>query len=88
MPDQVRHDTRNKRFVMRVKLRDIPVRIYLRYILLNIPAMVLIIVALILAQQWITMPIWLSLTIIFIWLIKDVILFPFVILEEPAVRDH
>jgi membrane protein implicated in regulation of membrane protease activity len=63
---------------MRVKLREIPARIYLRYILLNIPAMVLIILALILAQHWITVPIWLSLTIIFIWLIKDVILFPFV----------
>jgi membrane-bound ClpP family serine protease len=63
---------------MRVKLREIPARIYLRYILLNIPAIVLIILALILAQHWITMPIWLPLTIIFIWLIKDVILFPFV----------
>ncbi len=63
---------------MSAKLREIPGRIYLRYILLNIPAMVLIIMALILAQHWITIPIWLSLTIIFIWLIKDVILFPFV----------
>jgi membrane-bound ClpP family serine protease len=63
---------------MRIKLRDIPARIYFRYILLNIPAMVLIILVLILAQHWITMPLWLSLTIIFIWLIKDVILFPFV----------
>jgi membrane-bound serine protease (ClpP class) len=63
---------------MSVKLREIPGRIYLRYILLNIPAMVLIIMALILAQRWITIPIWLSLTIIFIWLIKDVILFPIV----------
>jgi membrane-bound ClpP family serine protease len=63
---------------MRVKLREIPARIYLRYILLNIPALVLIILALILAHHWITMPLWLALTIIFIWLIKDVILFPFV----------
>jgi membrane-bound ClpP family serine protease len=63
---------------MRVKLREIPGRIYLRYILLNIPALVLIILALFLAQHWITLPIWLSLTVIFIWLIKDVILFPFV----------
>ena len=63
---------------MSVKFRDIPARIYWRYILLNIPAMVLIILAIILVQKWITMPIWLSLTIIFIWLIKDVILFPFV----------
>ena len=60
------------------KLREIPARIYLRYILLNIPALVLIILALILAQYWITMPLWLPVTIIFIWLIKDVILFPFV----------
>jgi membrane-bound ClpP family serine protease len=63
---------------MRVKLREIPARIYLRYILLNIPALVLIILALILAHHWITMPLWLALTLIFIWLIKDVILFPFV----------
>ena len=63
---------------MRVKVREIPGRIYLRYILLNIPALVLIILALFLAQHWITMPLWLPLTIIFIWLIKDMILFPFV----------
>jgi membrane-bound ClpP family serine protease len=79
MPDQVRHDWRkNNLFVMRVKLREIPGRIYLRYILLNIPALVLIILALKVAQHWITVPLWLSLSIVLIWLIKDVILFPFV----------
>ena len=71
---------------MRLKLREIPAHIYLRYILLNIPAMVLIVLALILAQHWITMPLWLSLTIIFMWLIKDVILFPFV--WRAYDRDH
>jgi membrane-bound ClpP family serine protease len=45
---------------------------------MNIPAIVLIILALILAQRWITIPIWLSSTIVFIWLIKDAILFPYV----------
>jgi len=63
---------------MRARLRDIPGRIYLRYILLNIPALVAIILALIVAQHWIEVPIWLSLAIVFIWFIKDIILFPFV----------
>jgi membrane-bound ClpP family serine protease len=63
---------------MNVKLREIPGRIYLRYILLSIPALVLVVLVLILAQHWITIPLWFSLTFIFLWIIKDAILFPFV----------
>ena len=63
---------------MGVKLRNIPGRVYLRYILLNIPALVVIILALFVAQHWLEVPIWLSLAIVLIWLIKDIILFPFV----------
>ena len=74
----VRHDTSKAFFMMHTKLRDIPGRIYWRYILLSIPAVVLIILVLILAQQWINIPIWFSLTFIFMWLLKDTILFPFV----------
>jgi len=77
-PLSVLENTCRYLFAMSAKLQDIPGRIYLRYILLNIPAIVLIILALVLVQHWITMPIWLSLTIIFVWVIKDVILFPFV----------
>jgi membrane-bound ClpP family serine protease len=63
---------------MRVNLREIPGRIYFRYILLSIPALVLVIIGLILAQRWITIPLWLSVTIILVWIIKDAFLFPFV----------
>jgi membrane protein implicated in regulation of membrane protease activity len=63
---------------MLVKLREIPGRIYFRYTLLSIPALVLVIAGLILAQRWITIPLWLSATIVSLWIIKDAILFPYV----------
>jgi len=63
---------------MDVKLRDIPGRIYLRYLLLMIPGAVILILFLIILEHWVAMPAWLFWTVIFLWLAKEVVIFPFV----------
>ena len=60
------------------KLKQIPKFIYLRYILLNIPGLVAVILILIIIQHWIALPVWLFLSIIAFWVVKDMVLFPFV----------
>jgi membrane protein implicated in regulation of membrane protease activity len=60
------------------KLRKIPRSIYFRYILLNIPEFVAMILILIVIQFWVVIPVWLLWSIIGFWIVKDVILFPFI----------
>lgn len=49
-----------------------------RYILLQLPGTVLLVVALILARRWVDIPAWLFWGLIVLWVGKDVVLFPFV----------
>ena len=63
---------------MDFKLRKIPRPIYLRYILLNIPGLAAVILILIIIQHWVVLPVWLFWSIIGFWIVKDVVLFPFV----------
>ncbi len=63
---------------MSLKLKKIPKPIYLRYILLNIPGLAAVILILIIIQNWVVLPVWLFWSIIGFWIVKDVVLFPFV----------
>ena len=63
---------------MHVKLREIPGRIYLRYLLLMIPGVVVLFLVLMIVEHWVAMPAWLFWSVIFLWLVKEAIIFPFV----------
>ena len=63
---------------MDVKLRNISRSIYLRYILLNIPEFVAMLLILVVIQYWVVIPVWLFWSIIGFWIVKDVVLFPFI----------
>ena len=62
--------------LMRHRLKEIPSRVYIRYGLLAIPGTVLLILVLIVVQNWVPIPFWLWVTLIFLWIAKEVILFP------------
>ena len=63
---------------MDLKLKEIPRSVYIRYILLNIPALAAVILILIIIQHWVVLPAWLFWSIIGFWIIKDIVLFPVV----------
>jgi len=52
-------------------------RIVVRYILLQIPALVLLILMVTLVQRWVRLPAWFIWCLIALWIAKDVILFFF-----------
>ena len=62
-------------FLFREK-RNWSARLVWRYALLQIPALGLIVLALIVIQQWVALPAWFTWGLIIIWVIKDVALFP------------
>jgi len=51
-------------------------RIITRYVLLQIPALVILFVLLVLAKRWIDLPSWFIWGLIGLWIAKDVALFP------------
>ena len=51
-------------------------RIVVRYVLLQMPALVLLILMLALVQRWVSLPAWFIWGLIAFWIAKDVILFP------------
>lgn len=59
-----------------LKKRDKAVQLVLRYTLLQIPALALIVITLIVIQQWVELPAWFTWSLVIIWVIKDVFLFP------------
>jgi membrane-bound ClpP family serine protease len=63
---------------MQIKMREIPRRVYIRYGLLTIPETVALILVLIVVRNWVPIPIWLWVTLIMLWIAKEIILFPFV----------
>jgi membrane protein implicated in regulation of membrane protease activity len=72
-----------------LNLKEIPKPIYLRYILINIPGLVAVVLILIIIQHWVVLPLWLFWCIIGFWIVKDAMLFPFVWraydLERPGI---
>ena len=51
-------------------------RVVVRYVLLQMPALVLLILMLALVQRWVSLPTWFVWGLIAFWIAKDVILFP------------
>lgn len=52
--------------------------VLLKYSLMQLPELIMLILILILLQYWMNIPAWAVWTVTFIWIIKDIILFPFV----------
>ena len=63
---------------MPIRLKSIPSRVYIRYGLLAIPGTVGLILVLMVVRNWVPIPFWLQVTLIFLWIAKEVILFPFI----------
>lgn len=53
-------------------------RVILRYSLFQIPSLVILILILVIIQTWINLPCWLTGLCIGVWVLKDLMLFPFV----------
>jgi membrane protein implicated in regulation of membrane protease activity len=53
-------------------------QVLLRYALLQLPGLAAMIIILLLLGHWINIPAWAVWTLILLWVIKDLILFPFV----------
>jgi membrane protein implicated in regulation of membrane protease activity len=52
--------------------------IFLRYLLLQIPGWVVLVLALLLARQWVEVPVWVFIVVPAIWVAKDLAVYPFV----------
>ena len=63
---------------MNLKPEKIPGRIYLKYVLLNIPELAVVVLILMIIENWVALPLWLFWSIIGLWIVKDALLFPFV----------
>jgi len=50
----------------------------MRYALFQIPGLVLLILILIMVRRWVDFPLWFFWGSVFIWIVKDTVLFPFV----------
>jgi len=61
-----------------MKRPDRPVQVVMRYALFQIPGLVLLILILILVRRWVDFPLWFFWGSVFIWIVKDAVLFPFV----------
>jgi len=53
-------------------------KVIMRYILFQIPGLILFILILILIRRWVDLPAWYLWGFVALWLVKDAILFPFV----------
>ena len=51
-------------------------RVLVRYVLLQLPALALLILMLAFVQRWVSLPAWFIWALIALWIAKDVILFP------------
>jgi membrane protein implicated in regulation of membrane protease activity len=63
---------------MKINFREIPKRVYLRYVLLMIPGTIVLTLILFLIRHWVAVPAWFFWVFISIWIVKDVVMFPFV----------
>jgi membrane protein implicated in regulation of membrane protease activity len=53
-------------------------KILLRYVLLQLPSQALVVLGLVVVRRWVDLPPWFFWSCIVCWILKDVILFPFV----------
>lgn len=53
-------------------------RALLKYALIQVPGIAVVVVAAILARRWLDLSAWIGVVAITIWVLKDIILFPFV----------
>ena len=53
-----------------------PTRVLIKYILLQLPLLVLLLVALFFIRQWVDIPLWLIWGLVALLVVKDVIMFP------------
>lgn len=53
-------------------------RVLIKYTLIQIPGLVALIFVLVLIKRWVELPLWTTLGVIVLWMLKDAILFPFV----------
>jgi membrane protein implicated in regulation of membrane protease activity len=53
-------------------------RALLKYTLLQIPGLIALVLILLLAKRWVDLPVWLNISILTLWIVKDAVLFPFV----------
>jgi membrane protein implicated in regulation of membrane protease activity len=64
-------------------------RVILRYILFQIPSLVILILTLVIIRTWFDLPGWLTGLCISVWVLKDIVLFPFVWRAyDPENRDY
>ena len=56
----------------------IPRRVFIKYGLLMIPGTAVLALILVVAQEWVTIPLWLFCSIIGFAIVKDIVMFPFV----------
>jgi membrane-bound serine protease (ClpP class) len=64
--------------LMGINFREIPISVYVRYTMLSIPGTIVLILIMVIARHWISIPTWLFLTITGLWVAKELIIFPFV----------
>jgi membrane protein implicated in regulation of membrane protease activity len=69
-------DNWSSKFLRQFKSASRPYHILLKYTLLQIPALALIILILVLLQQWMAIPIYVVWGIPILWVLKDIVLFP------------
>lgn len=58
--------------------RDDNIRVLMRYALLQLPGLALVVMALLVIRYLVDMPLWVSVTVIAGWIIKDIAMFPIV----------
>jgi membrane protein implicated in regulation of membrane protease activity len=64
-------------------------RVILRYTLFQIPSLVILILTLVIIRTWFNLPGWLTGLCITVWVLKDIVLFPFVWRAyDPETRGH
>jgi membrane-bound ClpP family serine protease len=63
---------------MKIRLREIPRHVYFRYGLLAISGTAVLVLILIVVQFWLPVPLWLRVTLILLWILKEIFLFPLV----------
>ena len=69
------------------QFKDIPGKIYLRYLLLNLPGAAVLVGILFLVRTRIELPGWFIALMVAIWLVKDVALFPFIWKVSPGIQS-
>ena len=63
---------------MKHRLKDIPAKIYFRYMLLNLPGVVVVVGILFIIRSYIPLPGWAIAAVVAVWVLKDAALFPLV----------